>query len=80
MHEFKSEYAEMLRMANIICGNKEEATKYAEINGMDTTGSIGDIATQILNCMLKVVDEGQNKVKMAVVTQGSEPVIVASRT
>lgn len=80
MHQFKDEYKDMLRMSNIVCGNKQEATKYAEINGLDASGSVGDIAAQILDCMLEGVDEGENKTKMAVVTQGSDPVIVASRT
>lgn len=80
MHEFKSEYMDMLRMANIACGNRQEATKFAEINGLDASGSIGDIATEILECMLKGVQDGSNKTKMAVITQGADPVIVASRT
>ncbi|KAL8450907.1 hypothetical protein Emag_003013 [Eimeria magna] len=80
MHQFKSEYKEMLCMANITCGNKEEATKYAEINGFDVSGSTGDIASQILDCMLEGLDDGPSKMKMVVITQGSDPVIVASRT
>ncbi|OEH75551.1 adenosine kinase b [Cyclospora cayetanensis] len=80
MHEFKAEYLEMLQRANVCCGNKEEATKFAELNGMDTTGSVGDTAAQILDLMLKGLDEGANKQKMVVVTQGADPVIVASRT
>ena len=79
MHEFKSEYIDMLRMANVACGNKEEATKYAEINELDTSGSIGDVGAQILELMLKGLDDGKNKTKMVVITQGSDPVIVASR-
>ncbi|KAL8429210.1 hypothetical protein ACSSS7_006740 [Eimeria intestinalis] len=80
MHQFKSEYKEMLRMANITCGNKEEAMKYAEINGFGVLGSTGDIASQILDCMLEGLDDGPSKMKMVVITQGSSPVIVASRT
>ncbi|KAL8439903.1 hypothetical protein Efla_006522 [Eimeria flavescens] len=80
MHQFRNEYKDMLRMANITCGNKEEATKYAEINGLDATGSTGDIASQILDCMLEGLDDGPSKIKMVVITQGSDPVIVASRT
>ncbi|KAL8272530.1 hypothetical protein Esti_003529 [Eimeria stiedai] len=80
MHQFKSEYKEMLCMANITCGNKEEALRYADINGFDVSGSTGDIASQILDCMMEGLDDGPSKMKMVVITQGSDPVIVASRT
>ena len=105
MKEYKNEYLEMLKNANIACGNKDEALQFASVHSLDSTGSLGDVAAQILDIMLtketdKDKDNDKNKdndkeedkdkekeentqkykeLKIAVITQGEDPVVVACR-